>query len=180
MLKRGYHGTYHKMSKKHLSRHVVEFSGRHNLRPFDTKDQMEQVAYDLNGKRLRYKGFGGLKIIPSHFNQIPIIQRGLAGEKMYDRIICKNELQKRPNNTKHEDCPDGYPYISLYACKAFAQNLGFFFGLLESIPQVVSKIIETLHYPYGYTFRRIGNIEIFILFINLIHFFSSASSNQSP
>ena len=43
------------MSKKHLQRYVAEFSGRHNLRPFDTKDQMEQVAYDLNGKRLRYK-----------------------------------------------------------------------------------------------------------------------------
>ncbi len=55
MLKRGYHGTYHKMSKKHLQRYVAEFSGRHNLRPLDTKDQMEQVAYDLNGKRLRYK-----------------------------------------------------------------------------------------------------------------------------
>lgn len=55
MLKRGYHGTYHKMSKKHLSRYVREFSGRHNLRPFDTKDQMAAVAYDLNGKRLSYK-----------------------------------------------------------------------------------------------------------------------------
>ena len=32
MLKRGYHGTYHKMSEKHLGRYVNEFSGRHNAR----------------------------------------------------------------------------------------------------------------------------------------------------
>ena len=55
MLKRGYHGVYHKMSKKHLQRYVVEFSGRHNLRPLDTKDQMQEIAYNLNCKRLRYK-----------------------------------------------------------------------------------------------------------------------------
>ena len=33
MLKRGYTGTYHKMSKKHLGRYVTEFAGRHNARP---------------------------------------------------------------------------------------------------------------------------------------------------
>ena len=55
MMKRGYHGTYHKMSKKHLARYVAEFSGRHNLRPLDTKDQMAQIASGLSGQRLRYK-----------------------------------------------------------------------------------------------------------------------------
>ena len=29
-LKRGYHGTYHHVSEKHLSRYVAEFEGRHN------------------------------------------------------------------------------------------------------------------------------------------------------
>ena len=33
MLKRGYKGTYHWMSEKHLNRYVAEFSGRHNSRP---------------------------------------------------------------------------------------------------------------------------------------------------
>ena len=32
MLKRGYYGTYHRMSEKHLQRYVNEFSGRHNIR----------------------------------------------------------------------------------------------------------------------------------------------------
>ncbi|MDD9996409.1 MAG: IS1595 family transposase [Rhodospirillaceae bacterium] len=32
MMKRGYHGTYHKMSPKHLDRCVGEFSGRYNIR----------------------------------------------------------------------------------------------------------------------------------------------------
>ena len=32
MLKRGYYGTYHRMSEKHLQRYVTEFAGRHNVR----------------------------------------------------------------------------------------------------------------------------------------------------
>ena len=54
LLKRGYHGTYHKMSPKHLSRYVTEFSGRHNDRPQDTVDQMSAIATGMAGKRLRY------------------------------------------------------------------------------------------------------------------------------
>ena len=44
MLKRGYHGTYHQMSPKHLQRYVNEFSGRHNIREADTLDQMKLVV----------------------------------------------------------------------------------------------------------------------------------------
>jgi transposase-like protein len=54
MLKRGYKGTYHKMSAKHLSRYVVEFAGRHNVRDLDTLAQMTVLAKGLDGKRLRY------------------------------------------------------------------------------------------------------------------------------
>ena len=55
MLKRGYHGTYHKMSPKHLQRYVNEFSGRHNIRPLDTIHQMRAIVRGLEGKRLRYR-----------------------------------------------------------------------------------------------------------------------------
>ncbi len=55
MLKRGYVGTYHWMSPKHLDRYVSEFAGRHNQRPLDTADQMSRVARGLVGKRLRYE-----------------------------------------------------------------------------------------------------------------------------
>ena len=54
MLKRGYVGTYHHMSSKHLGRYVSEFAGRHNLREADTTDQMEAMASGFLGKRLRY------------------------------------------------------------------------------------------------------------------------------
>ena len=54
-LKRGYHGTYHHMSEKHLGRYVGEFSGRHNDRRRDTIDQMARIAQDMVGKRLRYR-----------------------------------------------------------------------------------------------------------------------------
>ena len=54
MLKRGYQGTYHQMSEKHLSRYVREFSGRHNIRERDTTEQMQRIARGLVGKRLQY------------------------------------------------------------------------------------------------------------------------------
>ena len=53
MLKRGYKGTYHKMSAKHLQRYVNEFSGRHNVRSRDTLEQMSAIARGFTGKRLR-------------------------------------------------------------------------------------------------------------------------------
>ena len=55
MLKRGYHGTYHRMSPKHLQRYVNEFSGRHNIRPLDTIQQMRAIIQGLEGKRIRYR-----------------------------------------------------------------------------------------------------------------------------
>ena len=54
MLKRGYVGTYHRMSVKHLHRYIAEFAGRHNLRDLDTLDQMGIVAQQMMGRRLRY------------------------------------------------------------------------------------------------------------------------------
>jgi len=55
MLKRGYQGTFHHFSEKHLQRYVTEFAGRHNIRPLDTIDMMECLADGMVGKRLRYK-----------------------------------------------------------------------------------------------------------------------------
>lgn len=55
MLKRGYVGTYHHMSVKHLDRYVNEFAGRHNDRPRDTIDQLGHMARNMQGKRLRYQ-----------------------------------------------------------------------------------------------------------------------------
>ena len=55
LLKRGYYGTYHKMSDQHLQRYVNEFSGRHNVRDLDTVDQMADVVKNMVGKRLRYR-----------------------------------------------------------------------------------------------------------------------------
>ena len=55
MLRRGYQGTYHKMSPKHLNRYVNEFSGRHNVREADTIDQMTGIVAGMAGKRLRYR-----------------------------------------------------------------------------------------------------------------------------
>ena len=65
LMKRGYVGTYHKMSKKHLDRYVTEFEGRHNVRGLDTNAQMEQLAKGMEGKRLRYKDLIAPNGLPS-------------------------------------------------------------------------------------------------------------------
>lgn len=57
IMKRGYHGTYHKMSPKHLNRYVNEFAGRHNTRELDTLTQMKIVASGLAGRFLPYDLF---------------------------------------------------------------------------------------------------------------------------
>ena len=55
MLKRAHNGTFYKISPKHLQRYVNEFAGRHNVRDFDTLDQMASVVAGLVGKRLMYR-----------------------------------------------------------------------------------------------------------------------------
>jgi len=59
MLKRGYTGTYHRMSFKHLDRYVTEFAGRHNVRELNTHEQMAEVAVGMIGKSLTYKELVG-------------------------------------------------------------------------------------------------------------------------
>ena len=61
MLKRGHDGVYHHFSEKHLHRYVKEFTGRHNQRPLDTARQMETMAHNSDGKRLRYSELIGAK-----------------------------------------------------------------------------------------------------------------------
>ena len=55
LFKRGYVGTYHRMSPKHLHRYLAEFTGRHGIREQDTIDQMRSVCAGLVGRRLLYR-----------------------------------------------------------------------------------------------------------------------------
>lgn len=54
LLKRGYHGTFHHFSEKHMQRYVSEFASRHNARNMDTIDLMRDMAARMVGKRLAY------------------------------------------------------------------------------------------------------------------------------
>ena len=55
LLKRGYQGTFHHMSPKHLDRYVKEFAGRYNQRDYDTIQQMTMIARGLVRRRLPYE-----------------------------------------------------------------------------------------------------------------------------
>ena len=55
MLKRAHKGVYHKISAKHLDRHVHEFAGRHNVRELDTIEQMGAAVAGVVGKGLMYQ-----------------------------------------------------------------------------------------------------------------------------
>ena len=54
LLKRGYYGTFHHFSRKHLHRYVDEFSGRYNVGR-DTEEFLAVVFSGGIGKRLSYK-----------------------------------------------------------------------------------------------------------------------------
>jgi transposase-like protein len=57
VLKRGYHGTFHHFSKKHIDRYVNEFSFRLNEGncAIDTIDRIKSLCSASAGKRLTYK-----------------------------------------------------------------------------------------------------------------------------
>ena len=55
LLKRGYHGTFHHLSAKHLGRYVNEFAGRANARDLDTLNQMAMLGRGMVGRRLTYR-----------------------------------------------------------------------------------------------------------------------------
>ncbi|MDE0532282.1 MAG: IS1595 family transposase [Albidovulum sp.] len=78
LLKRGYYGTYHKMSPKHLQRYVREFSGRHNDRSLDTETQMRRIASGFSGKRLRYGTLVADNGRKSGSGNVKIINKGVA------------------------------------------------------------------------------------------------------
>ena len=59
MFDRAVVGTFHHVSAKHLGLYNAEFDGRHNVRPLDTGEIMEQIARGSAGKRMTYEGLVG-------------------------------------------------------------------------------------------------------------------------
>ncbi len=55
LLKRGVHGTFYHISKKHLRRYCDEFSFRWNHRKVEDEERTEHAIMGMAGKRLVYK-----------------------------------------------------------------------------------------------------------------------------
>lgn len=55
LLKRGVHGTFHHVSKKHLGRYCHEFSFRWNRRKITDGERCRKAIGQMHGKRLVYK-----------------------------------------------------------------------------------------------------------------------------
>ena len=49
MFKRAYHGTYHRLSKKHFQRYMHQSAGTHNVRTMDTLEQLQHVVAGMVG-----------------------------------------------------------------------------------------------------------------------------------
>lgn len=54
LFKRGFQGTYHRMSAKHLQAYVDEFASRQRMRDDDTLEQMTHLVAGMVGKQLTY------------------------------------------------------------------------------------------------------------------------------
>ena len=54
VLKRGYMGAYHYMSRKHLHRYTREFAARHNMRELGPMERLTLMVRGMEQKRLRY------------------------------------------------------------------------------------------------------------------------------
>ena len=54
-LKRGIYGTYHWISKKHLSKYVDEFTLRYNTRKYEERERFNLVLASVVGQRLTYQ-----------------------------------------------------------------------------------------------------------------------------
>ena len=65
MFERGFHGTFHKISPKHLQRYVSEFAAKHNIRESDTLIQMRDTVARLVGRRLLYRNLIADNGLPS-------------------------------------------------------------------------------------------------------------------
>jgi len=58
-LKRGVHGTFHHISKKHLVRYCNEFSFRWDNRKVSDGERTEEATKGMSGKRLMLKELMG-------------------------------------------------------------------------------------------------------------------------
>lgn len=56
LLKRGYYGTFHHLTWKHLPRYLAEFEARFSMGEMNCLDRLNFLLESVSGRRLSYKG----------------------------------------------------------------------------------------------------------------------------
>ena len=113
MLKRGYYGTYHKMSFKHLRRYVAEFAARHNVRDLDTFHQMGRPS-ERHGRKTAH--------VPGFDRRRACVRPGPRNPRMGPELrvklphFCAELRARKPGamvsfliSEKESSCPAGFP-----------------------------------------------------------------------
>ena len=101
-IKRGITGNFFAISPKHTKRYMMEFAGRHNIRPLDTDEQIIELARSMKGVRLTYKEL-------TADNGLDNFARPVKGSEWDKKRIRKNVVKAEVNALRKIGKPNPLP-----------------------------------------------------------------------
>ncbi len=95
LFKRGYHGTYHSMSRKHLQRYIDEFVFRFNARTTEMDEKFMEIVQEISKRgNLSYNGLTG-KVAPKiNYEKRQTIKKTQANKSALQTSSWRNRALK--------------------------------------------------------------------------------------